>query len=156
MKRKILLLSLLLSSFFAESSAQAVGVLVEAESFDQKGGWKLDTQFINEMGSPYLLAHGLGKPVEDARTEVVIPVSGEYRVWVRTKDWVARWLAKGQPGRFQIKINGTPLTETFGTKGKEWFWHDRGTVELAAGKHHVALHDLTGFDGRCEAIPRTW
>ena len=128
MKRKTFLLSLLISSFFAESSAQAVGVLVEAESFAQRGGWKLDTQFINEMGSPYLLAHGLGKPVEDAMTEAVIPVSGEYRVWVRTKDWVARWQAKGQPGRFQIKINGTPLTETFGTKGKEWFWHDGDTL----------------------------
>jgi hypothetical protein len=152
MKRKTFLLSLLISSFFAESSAQAVGVLVEAESFAQRGGWKLDTQFINEMGSPYLLAHGLGNPVEDARTEVGIPVSGEYRVWVRTKDWVARWQVKGQPGRFQIKINSIPLTETFGTKGKEWFWHDGGTIELAAGKHQLALHDLTGFDGRCDAI----
>ena len=39
-------------------------VLVEAESFSDHGGWKLDTQFIDEMGSPYLLAHGLGRPVK--------------------------------------------------------------------------------------------
>ena len=36
-------------------------VLVEAESFEEHGGWKLDTQFIDTMGSPYLLAHGLGR-----------------------------------------------------------------------------------------------
>ena len=41
-------------------------VFVEAESFAHPGGWQLDTQFIQQMGSPYLLAHGLGKPVEDA------------------------------------------------------------------------------------------
>ena len=40
-------------------------LLVEAESFQNPGGWSLDTQFIEIMGSPYLLAHGLGKPVKD-------------------------------------------------------------------------------------------
>ena len=115
MKRKTFLLSLLLSSFFAESSAQAVGVLVEAESFAQRGGWKLDTQFINEMGSPYLLAHGLGKPVEDAMTEAVIPVSGEYRVWVRTKDWVARWRYSILFIAARIASDGsTPIPGVFG------------------------------------------
>jgi hypothetical protein len=43
------------------ASGQAATVLVEAESFAEHGGWSLDTQFIREMGSPYLLAHGLGK-----------------------------------------------------------------------------------------------
>lgn len=37
-------------------------VLVEAESFNEKGGWVLDQQFMDQMGSPFLLAHGLGKP----------------------------------------------------------------------------------------------
>lgn len=35
-------------------------ILVEAESFADRGGWKLDTQFIHEMGSPYLLASLVG------------------------------------------------------------------------------------------------
>ena len=39
-------------------SAQIPSVLVEAESFDEKGGWVVDQQFIPSMGSPYLLAHG--------------------------------------------------------------------------------------------------
>ena len=76
-------------------------ILVEAESFERHGGWKLDTQFIREMGSPYLLAHGLGKPVADASTKVQVKEAGDYRLFVRTKDWVGRWKAPGSPGRFQ-------------------------------------------------------
>ena len=57
----------------AGSIAPAQDVLVEAESFDDGGGWQLDTQFIDEMGSPYMLAHGLGRPVKDATTKVRFP-----------------------------------------------------------------------------------
>lgn len=130
----------------------AQDLLVEAESFQAAGGWKLDTQFIDEMGSPYMLAHGLGRPVQDAVTKVKLPSPGTYHVFVRTKDWVARWGAKGSPGRFQLVINGKPLSETFGTKGAEWAWQDGGTVEISSTDTELSLHDLTGFDGRCDAI----
>ncbi len=134
------------------SPASGQQVLLETESFDSHGGWKLDTQFIENMGSPYLLAHGLGRPVDDAKTSVAFPETGEYRVFVRTKDWVAQWNAAGQPGRFQVLVNGAPLQEDFGTRGAEWFWHDGGRVQITDTNVVVALHDLTGFDGRCDAI----
>ena len=35
-------------------------VLVEAEAFQALGGWVNDSQFMDEMGSPFVLAHGLG------------------------------------------------------------------------------------------------
>jgi hypothetical protein len=133
-------------------AAQEPQVLVEAESFESHGGWKLDTQFIDAMGSPYLLAHGLGKPVDDAETEVHFAEPGQYRVFVRTKDWVARWKADGQPGRFQLLVDGQPLKTTFGCESADWFWHDGGTVEVKNKITSIALHDLTGFDGRCDAI----
>lgn len=136
----------------ASISWAADRVLVEAESFQQHGGWVLDTQFIQQMGSPYLLAHGIGRAVKDATTEVEFPSVGKYRVFVRTKDWVARWDAKGQPGRFQVLVNGQALKTTFGTEGKEWQWQDGGSVEITNLKTTLALHDLTGFDGRCDAI----
>ncbi|MCA9062580.1 MAG: FAD-dependent oxidoreductase [Planctomycetaceae bacterium] len=139
-----------LAALPAPSGAQ--DVLVEAESFDSHGGWKLDTQFIQEMGSPYLLAHGLGKPVEDAVTTVRFPQPGEYKVFVRTKDWVARWKAEGQPGRFQLLVNNTPLETTFGTQGAEWQWQTGGSIQIDTTEVKLALHDLTGFDGRCDAI----
>ncbi|WP_425399350.1 FAD-dependent oxidoreductase [Aeoliella sp.] len=127
-------------------------VLIEAEGFDQHGGWALDPQFMDNMGSPYLLAHGLGKPVDDAVTKVKIAKAGTYKVWVRTKDWVARWNAPGTPGMFQVAINGKTLQTTFGTVGAEWHWQDGGSIELPAGETDVVLHDLTGFEGRCDAI----
>jgi len=133
------------------SGADAKLVLVEAESFKDHGGWVLDTQFVHIMGSPYLMAHGLGEPVKDATTKVAIS-PGKYRVFVRTKDWVAHWNAPGTPGRFQLLIDGKPLAETFGTKGAEWFWQDGGTVEITSTEVLLSLHDLTGFDGRCDAI----
>ncbi|MFN9721596.1 MAG: FAD-dependent oxidoreductase [Planctomycetota bacterium] len=132
--------------------AVAGDVLVEAESFKNPGGWSLDTQFIREMGSPYLLAHGLGRPVEDATTTVTFSEAGTYKVFVRTKDWVARWKAEGQPGRFQVLVDGTALSKTFGTIGAEWAWQDGGTVEVTMKSVTLTLRDLTGFDGRCDAI----
>ncbi|MGB7346921.1 MAG: FAD-dependent oxidoreductase [Pirellulaceae bacterium] len=144
-------LALLTVSAFAPL-ASAAEIFVEAESFADRGGWKLDTQFIQQMGSPYLLAHGIGKPVDDANTEFEVVDAGDYRVWVRTIDWVARWDAKGSPGKFQVAIDGNPLTETFGTKGADWSWHDGGSVKLEQGKRNISLKDLTGFDGRCDCI----
>jgi len=66
----------------------------------------LDSQFDLEMGSTYLLAHGNGKPVADATTIFTVPLpdAGEYKVWVRAKDWVPNH----HPGRFTVRINGKP------------------------------------------------
>jgi hypothetical protein len=139
----------------APASLHAEGdqVLVEAESFTDHGGWKLDTQFIGVMGSPYLLAHGLGEAVADATTVVKFPKAGNYQLWVRTKDWVARWDAEGSPGKFQVIVDGKPVETEFGTAGKDWHWQNGGTVTIGeSATASVALRDLTGFDGRCDAL----
>ncbi len=71
MRRIILILSLL----FCSQLITASNLLIEAESFDQKGGWVVDQQFMDLMGSPYLMAHGMGVPVEDASTTISFPES---------------------------------------------------------------------------------
>ncbi|TWT68152.1 FAD-dependent oxidoreductase [Crateriforma conspicua] len=126
-------------------------VLIETESFDEAGGWVVDQQFMDQMGSPYLLAHGLGEPVADAVTEVTLPAAGSYRVWVRTRDWVAPWNAPGAPGRFEILLDNQPVDTVFGTEGAAWHWQGVGRVQLN-DTVEVRLHDLAGFDGRCDAI----
>ncbi|NQV23370.1 MAG: FAD-dependent oxidoreductase [Rhodopirellula sp.] len=146
------LFAMCLCLVFLATSQAADSVLIEAESFENSGGWKLDTQFIDTMGSPYLLAHGLGRPVKDATATVELPSTGTYHVFVRTVDWVARWNAKGQPGRFEVSIDGKPLKETFGTKSSDWAWQDGGVIDIDKKKIEIGLHDLTGFDGRCDAI----
>lgn len=139
---------LMLASSFAMAEEC---VLVEAESFEESGGWVVDQQFMDVMGSPYLLAHGLGEPVWDATQTVKFSAPGKYRVWVRTRDWVAPWKAPGAPGRFQLLINNKPLATTFGTEGAQWHWQDGGTVDVEAAAT-LTLRDLTGFEGRCDAI----
>ena len=99
------LLTLLFFASFAHADAPST-VLVEAEQFAKKGGWLVDTQFIESMGSPYLNAHGLGKPVADAETSVKIPTAGNYTVWVRTIDWSERLKRAEGAGRFAISVNG--------------------------------------------------
>ncbi len=127
-------------------------VWVEAESLSDHGGWMLDTQFIDIMGSPYLLAHGMGRPVKDATGSIALTSAGKFRVWVRTKNWVGPWDAPGSPGRFQVSVGGQRLQHEFGATGKDWRWEDGGVIELNARSVDIALHDLTGFAGRVDAI----
>ena len=151
--RRLRVVAVLGATLLAINSSRAATVFVEAESFAKQGGWTLDTQFINLMGSPYMLGHGLGKPVKDAETTVNFPAPGSYRVFARTKDWVAHWKAPGTPGRFQVAIDGRSLPHVFGTTNANWFWESGGVVEVeTAGQHTLALRDLTGFDGRCDAL----
>jgi hypothetical protein len=53
-------------------------IFLEAEQFADTGGWDLDQQSMEVMGSPYLLAHGLGVPVRDAVTKAVITEAGPH------------------------------------------------------------------------------
>jgi len=124
-------------------------VLIEAESFQEKAGWKVDQQFTHIVGSPYLLAHGLGVPVENAKTQVSFPALGDYRLWVRTKNLVpGDWQA---PGRFEIMVDGKTIPTVFGTESG-WKWQNGGTVTINKEKCLIELKDLTGFEGRCDAI----
>jgi hypothetical protein len=136
-------------------------LFLEAEAFEDLGGWVVDQQFMDVMGSPYLLAHGLGVPVADASTHARFPAPGIYRVWVRTRDWTGPWKtpetpyavrASGSPGIFQVLVNGQGLPVTFGDSGSEWRWQDGGLVEIHSTFIPLALHDLTGFEGRCDAL----
>lgn len=126
-------------------------VLVEAESFNEKGGWVLDQQFMDQMGSPFLLAHGIGKPVQDASTKVMIPKKGIWHVYVRTWNWCSPWKTKEAPGRFKVAVNGVVLDNELGM-GKQWDWEYAGSVEIKDKSNIVTLKDLTGFEGRCDAI----
>lgn len=130
----------------------AEGVFVECESFQERGGWVLDQQFMDEMGSPYLLAHGMGVPVADASTTVEIPENGIWNVYVRTFNWTSPWTDAEGPGRFQVRIGNKTLKPILGSKGNSWFWQYAGAVRIKAGTVTLALQDLTGFEGRCDAV----
>ena len=121
-------------------------LLVEAERFDDLGGWTLDEQFRDQVGSAYLLAHGLGRRVKDSTARVTIPTAGTWRVWVRTRKWVEG------AGSFQVLADGKALAHVFGRGDSAWGWEDGGEVELGKGPVKIALRDMDGFDGRCAGV----
>ncbi|GAB4009282.1 FAD-dependent oxidoreductase [Spirosoma migulaei] len=125
-------------------------VFVETESFQNKGGWVIDQQSFVVIGSSYMMAHGMGRPVKDATTTVSFPKKGKYQLWVRTKDWAP--FPKG-PGKFQVVVDNQPVKMVFGESGSdEWKWYNGGEVDIKSDQVNLALHDLTGFNGRCDAI----
>jgi hypothetical protein len=128
---------LLLFPIMVSCAKQPHEILVEAESFSDKGGWVVDPQFVEQMGSPYLLAHGMGTPVRNAQTSISLSSIGKYFVWVRTKNWAAgEWEA---PGRFHILINGGETTQA---AEERWTWQYAGKTSMDTAVF-IELKDLT-------------
>ena len=142
---------LVLALVLGACMAHAETISIECESFADFGGWVNDTQFMDQMGSPYLLAHGLGRPVADAKTSFEAKEGGTYTVWARTRNWTAHWSPLAA-GIFNVVIDGAALGDPLGTGENDWRFVQVGELKLDAGKHTLALHDLTGFDGRCDVI----
>ena len=134
----------------AETKMVVDGFLyVDTEDFDDYGGWRMDTQFVHLMGSPFLMATGIGKPVEDATTTISVPKTGDYNIWVRARNWVK----EHKPGRFKVLVGGKALEKEFGAADTDkWTWEKGGKLSLKKGDFRLSLHDLTGFYGRCDAI----
>ena len=151
MKTMFVFLSILTSSMICFSQSNH-SVFLEAENFQNKGGWLVDQQFMDLMGSPYLIAHGMGVPVADAEMIVAFPSTGEYSVFVRTFNWTSPWYDGEGPGKFQLLVDGQTAGAVLGAAGSEWFWQSAGKVNIPDKKTKVGLRDLTGFNGRVDAI----
>lgn len=122
---------------------------IDAEDFADYGGWWIDTQYVAFMGSAYLIAAGVCEPVKDAVTTVSVSQPGRYRLWARTKNWHPQC----SPGRFKVALNGQASPREFGSGGKrDWVWESGGEFDLPAGPARLALQDLTGAYGRCDAL----
>ena len=123
---------------------------VDALDFQEKGGWLEDTQYVHLMGSGYLIAaHEPGVPVEDAKVTVDVPEAGNYRIWVRDRNW----LRPHNPGTFNLVVNGENNGVVLGKQPSDrWVWEIAGDFTLPAGKNTLALHDLTGYFARCASI----
>ncbi len=148
--RKIIFTTLLLISWIFQSMPNSL--FLEAESFKEKGGWVVDQQFMDLMGSSYLMAHGKGVPVDDAATPVEFPSIGEYNIYVRTFNWTSPWYDGEGPGKFQLKLNDKKIGQVLGSVGSEWTWQHAGKINITNTKAILGLQDLTGFNGRVDAI----
>lgn len=127
-------------------------LLIPTCSFANTGGWVVDSEFILTMGAPYLLAHGLGVPVEDAKTTITISQAGIYNLYAYTYNWVSPWHEALAPGVFTVKIGSEHETAQMGVHTTTWGWEYGGSFLLPEGELSLAIHDLTGFEGRCAYI----
>lgn len=149
---RTLFISLLLSGLSSMTMINSANLFIEAESFAKKGGWVVDQQFMDLMGSSYLMAHGMGESVEDAQTEVTFPEKGTYYVYVRTYNWTSPWKDGEGPGKFSLYVGNKKLASPLGCEGNTWMWQAAGKVTIKDVNTELRLHDLTGFNGRCDAI----
>lgn len=62
------------------------------------------------------------------------------------------WYDGKGPGKFTLAVDNKKLPVVLGDEGKQWMWQPAGTVSVKAGSSSLTLKDLTGFNGRCDAI----
>ena len=85
MRRILLLLVFLMIAGLCSAQSKDC-FLIEAESFQDTGGWVIDHEFMDQMGSSYLLAHGIGKPVKNAKADITLPKTGEWHAALRIRN----------------------------------------------------------------------
>ena len=125
-------------------------IWIDTIDFENYGEWKAETQFVREMGQPYLIANNVpGVPVADATTNFSTTEEGYYRIFVRTKNWKL----PQSPGQFKIIVDDTELHNICGKMPTpSWYWEIAGDVYLKPGNHSLNLCDKTGWLTRCSSI----
>lgn len=102
------------------------------------------------MGQAYLMAADKpGIPVKPAVHSFKLQSDGNYRVWVRTKNWKV----PEAPGKFILSVDDNKLGNICGKMpADKWYWELAGSIELKAGIHTIKAIDLTGWLSRFAAI----
>ena len=114
-----------------------------------KGGFIADTQFVREMGQGYLLANGVGAPVEPASTRFTVTKGGKYRVYIRTKNWNTEYTPDG----IVVSLDGVRSPHICAQMHKiGWYWEIAGDFDLTAGEHVIEVADTKGWFGRFAAV----
>jgi len=123
---------------------------IDAIEFENYGGWMRETQFVREMGQPYLIAnHTPGVPVENASTHFTVEKSGYYRFHVRTKNWKF----PEAPGKFTLKVDDIQLKNVCGKMPTHrWYWEIADDIYLEAGEHCLEACDKTGWLSRFASV----
>lgn len=127
------------------AQSQPVTLLVEAESFQFYGDWTAEK---DDGASGQILR--TVRAEGDAVTVVEIPADGEYKLYVRSRDYTMI-----EPGkrRFKLVVDGVEAPKEAGAHGMDGYhWDLVDTRRLTAGRHVLALHDTAKFYARCDAV----
>lgn len=134
------------ASFSAEGQTTC---LFEGEAFQFKGKWVAEKSS-ECLGTAMLRVYqdNDGSVDSDALTVVSVPEAGNYRVWVRSRDYAVT----ARPRSFTLSIDGTELSEV-GRHGHDGFyWEEAGAIQLDRKNVMLRLHDSGCYYGRCDAI----
>lgn len=124
-------------------------IWIDAVDFKDYGGFVKETQFVREMGQPYLLADGVGTPIQPASTSFKVTEDGYYRFHIRTKNWCPEY----NPDGLVIEVDGVKSeyvcsnTHTF-----NWKFEAAGDFNLTKGEHILKVYDTKGWFGRFAAV----
>ncbi len=125
-------------------------IWIDAAEFENKGQWKLESQFVRSVGASYLLGiNKPGVPVENTNTTFKIEEDGYYRFFVRTKNWKF----PEAPGQFTLAADGEELPNILGKMPThKWYWEIAGDLYLKKGTHTLSAIDKTGWLARFSSI----
>ncbi len=125
-------------------------IWIDAAEFENKGQWKLESQFVRSVGASYLLGiNKPGVPVENANTTFKIEEDGYYRLFVRTKNWKF----PEAPGQFTLAADGEELPNILGKMPThKWYWEIAGDLYLKKGTHTLSAIDKTGWLARFASV----
>ncbi len=124
-------------------------IWIDALHFENKGGFIPDTQFVREMGQGYLLANGVGMPIEPASTAFEVKEESKYRIHIRTKNWNNEF----SPDGIVVSVDGVKSEHTCAEMHCQgWYWETAGDFELNVGKHTIEVCDTKGWFGRFAAV----
>ncbi len=125
-------------------------IWIDAAEFENLGGWKKESQFVRSVGASYLIGiKKPGVPVEDAKTTFNIEEEGNYRFFVRTKNWKF----PEAPGQFTLAADGEELPNTLGKMPThKWYWEIAGDIHLIKGQHTLSAVDKTGWIARFSSV----
>lgn len=73
-------------------------------------------------------------------------------MYVRTFNWTSPWFSGKGPGKFSLYVDGKRVGEVLGDEGNTWGWQKAGQVRINKSEVEIRLRDLTGFNGRCDAV----
>ncbi|RXZ79876.1 hypothetical protein EBB07_21035 [Paenibacillaceae bacterium] len=119
-------------------------------NFSSFGSWTLSGDFLQGRATGSTIEEADGSGGEPATVNVNIQSTGEYKLWVRDRDY-----ATNQPGTrtFHVGVDGVRVEQKFGIHGQEGFrWTAVGTFQLNAGFHELSLIDTSGFYARSEGF----
>lgn len=124
-------------------------IWIDALEFENKGGFIPDTQFVREMGQGYLLANGVGTPIEPASTMFTVDSDSKYRIYIRTKNWNNEYTPDG----IVVSIDGVKSKHICAEMHSQgWYWEIAGDFDLTSGAHKIEVGDTKGWFGRFAAV----